>query len=90
MPVCTGRSFAEHKSAGHHHGGASKMSCHVRSPDVALRCWCVRAGHALGQKDHEADRWVAATAMWLGVPVVAHDAIFANVEGLNLLTKLDL
>jgi len=28
--------------------------------------------------------------MWLGVPVVAHDAIFANVEGLNLLTKLDL
>jgi hypothetical protein len=32
---------------------------------------------------------VAATAMWLGAPVVAHDAIFANVEGLNLLTKLD-
>ena len=57
---------------------------------VVLRCWCVRAGHALGQKDHEADRWVAATAMWLGVPVVAHDAIFANVEGLSLLTKLDL
>jgi tRNA(fMet)-specific endonuclease VapC len=57
---------------------------------AALRAWCVKAGHGLGQKDHEADRWVAATAMWLGVPVVAHDAIFANVEGLNLLTKLDL
>jgi hypothetical protein len=57
---------------------------------VALRYWCVRAGHALGQKHHEADRWVAATAMWLGVPLVAHDAIFASVEGLNLLTKLDL
>jgi predicted nucleic acid-binding protein len=57
---------------------------------VALRCWCVRAGHALGQRDHEADRWVAATAMWLDVPLVAHDAIFATVEGLNLLTKLDL
>jgi hypothetical protein len=28
--------------------------------------------------------------MWLGVPVVVHDAIFANVEGLNLLTRLDL
>jgi len=28
--------------------------------------------------------------MWLDVPLVAHDAIFANVEGLNLLTKLDL
>jgi predicted nucleic acid-binding protein len=57
---------------------------------VALRYWCVRAGHALGQKHHEADRWVAATAIWLGVPLVAHDAIFANIEGLNLLTKLDL
>jgi predicted nucleic acid-binding protein len=47
-------------------------------------------GHGLGKKDHEADRWVAATAMLLGAPVVAHDAIFASVEGLNLLTKLDL
>jgi tRNA(fMet)-specific endonuclease VapC len=57
---------------------------------AALRAWCIKAGHGLGQKDHEADRWVAATAMWLGVPVVAHDAIFANVDGLSLLTKLDL
>jgi predicted nucleic acid-binding protein len=56
---------------------------------AALRAWCVKAGHGLGQKDHEADRWVAATAMWLGVPVVAHDAIFINVEGLQLLTKVD-
>ena len=47
-------------------------------------------GHRLGQKDHEADRWAAAAAMWLGLPVVAHYAIFASVEGLNLLTKLDL
>jgi len=26
--------------------------------------------------------------MWLGVPVVAHDAIFKNVDGLELLTRL--
>lgn len=57
---------------------------------VALRCWCVGAGHALGQKHHEADRWVAATALWLGLPLVAHDAIFANVKDLHLLTMLDL
>ena len=31
---------------------------------------------------------MAATAIWLDVALVAHDAIFANVEGLNLLTKL--
>jgi predicted nucleic acid-binding protein len=54
-----------------------------------LRAQCVKAGHGLGQKDHEADRWVGATAMWLDIPLVAHDAIFAHVEGLTLLTKLD-
>lgn len=55
---------------------------------AALRVWCTRTGHGLGTKDHEADRWVAATEMWLGVPVVAHDAIFKNVDGLELLTRL--
>jgi predicted nucleic acid-binding protein len=56
---------------------------------ATLRAWCVNAGHGLGQKAHEADRWVAATAIWLNVPLVAHDAIFANVKDLRLLTKLD-
>lgn len=55
-----------------------------------LRTWSVKAGHGLGQKDHEADRWVAATAIWLDIPLVAHDAIFANVEGLHLLTRLNM
>jgi len=40
------------------------------------------------QKEHEADRWVAATAIWLRVPLVAHDRIFTNVKDLELLTKL--
>jgi hypothetical protein len=36
-----------------------------RSPNayVDLRTWCVRHGHGLGAKDHEADRWVAAVAI---------------------------
>jgi hypothetical protein len=42
----------------------------------------------LGQKEHEADRWVAAPAIWLRVPLVAHDRIFTNVKDLELLTKL--
>jgi hypothetical protein len=54
---------------------------------ATLRAWCVKAGHGLGQKAHEADRWVAATAIWLNVPLVAHDAIFANVKDLRLLTS---
>ena len=45
-------------------------------------------GHGLGQKEHEADRWVAATAVWLQIPLVAHDAIFTNVKDLELLTWL--
>jgi tRNA(fMet)-specific endonuclease VapC len=55
---------------------------------VVLRSWCVEAGHGLGQKDHEADRWIAATALYLGVPLVTHDAIFSNVEGVSVITRL--
>lgn len=55
-----------------------------------LRVWCASAGHGLSQKEHEADRWVAAAALYLKVPLVAHDAIFRGVDGLELLTRLDL
>ena len=55
---------------------------------VKLRTACVRDGHALGQKAHEADRWVADTALWLDVPLVAHDNIFRGVPGLELLSRL--
>lgn len=55
---------------------------------VALRTWCVRTGHGLGHKEHEADRWIAATALWLGVPLVSHDAIFHAVDRLELITRL--
>lgn len=54
-----------------------------------LRVDCELAGHGLGAKDHEGDRWVAATAMRLGVPLVAHDGIFLNAPGLELLTLLE-
>ncbi len=53
-----------------------------------LRSRCVREGHGLGQKAHEADRWIAATAIWLGVPLVADDAIFLGVERFAALTVL--
>jgi tRNA(fMet)-specific endonuclease VapC len=47
-----------------------------------LRVDCERIGHALGQRDHDADRWIAATALRLGVPLVSNDKIFENVPGL--------
>ena len=55
---------------------------------VDLRTRCVRSGHALGQKDHEADRWIAATALWLRIPLVSHDTIFRNIDGVELLSKV--
>src|SRR3954447_11314080 len=47
-----------------------------------LRATCLAAGQALGQKVHEADRWIAATAITLGVELVSSDAVFSNVPGL--------
>lgn len=47
-----------------------------------LRAECERIGHALGQRDHDADRWIAATAIRLGVPLVSDDRIFRAVPGL--------
>ena len=47
-----------------------------------LRTDCERIGHALAQRDHDADRWVAATALRLGIPLVSNDGIFDGVPGL--------
>jgi predicted nucleic acid-binding protein len=49
-----------------------------------LRATGEHAGHALGQKVHEADRWIAATAMRLGVQLVSDDSVFLGVPGLAL------
>lgn len=51
-----------------------------------LRADCRNAGHALAQRAHNADRWIAATAIRLGLPLVSNDAIFQDVPGLTLET----
>lgn len=51
-----------------------------------LRVDCERIGHALSQRGHNADRWIAATAIRLGVPLVSNDGIFRSVPGLVLET----
>lgn len=53
---------------------------------VELRVACQRAGHALSQREHDADRWIAATAIRLGSPLVSNDGVFANTPGLRLET----
>lgn len=58
---------------------------HLIDRCAQLRAWAAGAGHPLGQKIHEADRWVAATALALDLELVAGDRIFEDVPGLAVL-----
>jgi predicted nucleic acid-binding protein len=49
-----------------------------------LRADCAAIGHALAQREHNGDRWIAATAIRIGVPLVSNDTIFRDVPGLAL------
>jgi predicted nucleic acid-binding protein len=49
-----------------------------------LRADCASIGHALAQSEHNADRWIAATAIRIGIPLVSNDGIFRDVPGLAL------
>lgn len=55
---------------------------HLVDTYVDLRIACERAGHALGQRGHDADRWIAATAVRLGISLVSNDRIFDGAPGL--------
>jgi len=46
-----------------------------------LRAKCEASGNGLGQKIHEADRWIGATALRLELDLVSDDALFQNVPG---------
>lgn len=61
------------------HSGAELVAVYAQ-----LRADCEAAGHALGQKEHTADRWIAATAIRLGVPLVSNDGIFRDAPGVRL------
>lgn len=53
---------------------------------VQLRVACTRAGHALHQRQHDADRWIAATALRLGIALVSNDHVFQDAPRLTLET----
>src|SRR5215207_7062520 len=50
-----------------------------------LRLACERQGHALHDKIHEGDRWIAATAIRYDIPLISDDGIFRDVPNLKLL-----
>lgn len=49
---------------------------------ATLRARCELDGHGLGHKIHEADRWIAATALRLRIPLISDDSIFFGIDGL--------
>ena len=51
-----------------------------------LRARSKQIGHALGDKLHDGDRWIAAAAIRLEVPLVSHDRIFHGAHDLELIT----
>lgn len=59
------------------HSGPELIELYAR-----LRVACQRIGHALSQRDHDADRWIAATAIRMGVPLVSNDRVFEGAPGL--------
>jgi predicted nucleic acid-binding protein len=46
---------------------------------------CRQQGHGLQDKQHVADRWIAATAIHLGIPLVSNDGIFIDAPLVDLL-----
>ena len=64
-------------------GGRGAPLKEVTDAYVDLRTWCVRTGHGLGAKDHEADRWVAAVAVAGRLPLATEDLIFDDVPNLR-------
>lgn len=55
---------------------------------ASLRLWAIETGHPLGDKVHDGDRWIAATAVRTDRSLVSHDGVFQSVDGLDLLTLL--
>lgn len=86
------RNWGEHRMRQLEARIAAAETVHSR-PDLVgiyarLRVECERAGHALSQRVHDADRWVAATAIRLGIPLVSNDGVFRDAPGLVLQTAL--
>jgi predicted nucleic acid-binding protein len=53
-----------------------------------LRNQCRVIGHALHQRGHNADLWIAGAATQWGIPLVAHDAVFIGCPRLDLRTEV--
>lgn len=52
-----------------------------------LRAAREASGHPLGQKVHDADRWIASTALRLGIDVVTDDGVIRGIGQLGVIAR---
>jgi tRNA(fMet)-specific endonuclease VapC len=52
-----------------------------------LRDKCRHQGHALNQKIHDSDRWIASTAIRHGIPLISDDKVFQQAPDLVLVQQ---
>ena len=64
------------------------VTTEVVAAHVELYVACRATGHALHQKAHTADRWVAATAIALDAPLLSLDRVFDKAPLLRHLPPL--
>ena len=57
----------------------------VQASYVGLTVWARQSGHAIHQRGHAADRWIAATAMAWDLELASVDGIFDGIDGLRRL-----
>ncbi len=57
----------------------------VQAGYIDITVWARSNGHAIQQRDHVADRWIAATAMAWDLELASGDGIFDGINGLRRL-----
>lgn len=66
--------------------GTIQVNVPVQDAFVSLTVWARENGHAIGQSDHVADRWIAASALAYDLELASGDGIH---DGIRDLVRLD-
>lgn len=63
--------------------GTIQVTHAVQASFVTLTVWAKQSGHAIHDRAHTADRWIAATALAYDLELAAGDGIYDDVEDLR-------
>lgn len=65
------------------------VTADVQAAYVDLTARAKKSGHAIHDRTHVADRWIAATALAARLPLASDDGIFSGIDGLELLGRTE-